>query len=59
MKNNCKNAKKSSLKQNDTLDIFLAVNGCCYGIENQPNKEDYQKLCGQEFQQLISDSAKV
>jgi hypothetical protein len=38
---------------------ILAVNGCCYGIENQPNKEGYQKLCGQEFWQLISDSETV
>jgi hypothetical protein len=58
MKDNFKNAEKTLLKQNATLKV-LAVNGCCYGIENQPNKEGYQKLCGQEFWQLISDSATV
>lgn len=55
MKDNFKNAEKVLLKQDPKLKI-LAVNGCCYGIENQPNKEGYQKICGQEFWQLISNS---
>lgn len=55
MKDNFKNAEAILLKQNSKLNV-LAVNGCCYGIENQPNKEGYQKICGQEFWELISDS---
>lgn len=31
-----------------------SVNGCCYGRDNQPNKGDYWKLCGQEFWEFIS-----
>lgn len=30
------------------------VNGCCYGIENKPDKGDYIKLCGQQFWEFIS-----
>jgi Type II restriction endonuclease EcoO109I len=55
MKQNFKNAEKTLLKQQKNMKV-IAVNGCCYGIENQPNKEGYQKVCGQEFWQLISDS---
>ncbi len=32
----------------------IAVNGCCYGKDNNPNKGDYYKLCGQEFWEFIS-----
>lgn len=55
MKDNFKSAEKTLLKQNPNLNV-LAINGCCYGIENQPNKDGYQKICGQEFWQLISNS---
>jgi len=34
---------------------MVAVNGCCYGKDNQPDKGDYLKLCGQEFWRFISD----
>jgi len=30
------------------------INGCCYGIENNPDKGDYFKYCGQEFWKFIS-----
>ncbi len=33
---------------------LIAVNGCCYGRDNKPEKGDYQKLCGQPFWELIS-----
>jgi len=33
---------------------LIAVNGCCYGRDNKPEKGDYQKLCGQPFWSLIS-----
>lgn len=56
MKDNFKKAKKilgsnlsSSLK-------VVAVNGCCYGKDNQPDKSDYLKLCGQQFWTFISGS---
>jgi hypothetical protein len=34
----------------------VAVNGCCYGRDNHPNKGAYQKLCGQRFWEFISGS---
>ena len=32
----------------------IAVNGCCYGKENNPDKGEYLKLCGQRFWAFIS-----
>lgn len=37
----------------DTTNI-VAVNGCCYGRDNRPDKGDYFKLCGQQFWSFIS-----
>ena len=34
-----------------------AVNGCCYGRDETPDKGDFQKLCGQRFWDFISGSA--
>lgn len=36
-----------------------AINGCCYGRDNRPEKGDYQKLCGQRFWQFISGSDRL
>jgi hypothetical protein len=33
---------------------IIAVNGCCYGKDNNPDKEGYYKYCGQRFWELIS-----
>lgn len=33
---------------------ITAVNGCCYGKDDSPDKGDYLKLCGQRFWELIS-----
>lgn len=32
----------------------VAINGCCYGRDNKPDKGDYHKLCGQAFWEFIS-----
>jgi len=32
----------------------VAVNGCCYGKDDTPDKGDYLKLCGQRFWEFIS-----
>ena len=32
----------------------VAVNGCCYGKDDNPDKGDYLKLCGQRFWEFIS-----
>ncbi|NBC82608.1 MAG: cytosolic protein [Bacteroidetes bacterium] len=34
--------------------IIRAVNGCCYGKDNNPDKGDYFKYCGQDFWEFIS-----
>jgi hypothetical protein len=31
----------------------IAVNGCCYGKDDNPEKGDYLKLCGQRFWEFI------
>ncbi|NOY96326.1 MAG: cytosolic protein [Chlorobi bacterium] len=48
-----KTAKKTLRTSNSQLNI-IAVNGCCYGRENRPDKGDYFKYCGQSFWEFIS-----
>jgi hypothetical protein len=48
MKDNFKQAKRIAGAH------IAAVNGCCYGIDDNPNKGDYQKLCGQRFWEFVS-----
>ncbi len=45
------------IRQGDRTTNVIAINGCCYGRENQPDKGGYYKYCGQEFWQLISKEA--
>jgi len=42
------------LKTNNPKIHVIAVNGCCYGKDNKPEKGNYQKLCGQRFWEFIS-----
>lgn len=53
-----KTAKKTLRTSNSQLNI-MAVNGCCYGRDNQPDKGDYFKLCGQKFWEFISGDANL
>ena len=48
-----KTAKKTLRTSNSQLHI-IAVNGCCYGKENNYDKGDYFKYCGQQFWEFIS-----
>lgn len=48
-----KTAKKTLRTSNSQLHI-VAVNGCCYGKDNNPDKGDYFKYCGQRFWEFIS-----
>lgn len=48
-----KTAKKTLRTSNSQLNI-VAVNGCCYGKDNQPDKGEYFKYCGQRFWEFIS-----
>ncbi len=48
-----KTAKKALRTSNSKLNI-TAVNGCCYGRDNKPDKGDYYKYCGQKFWEFVS-----
>ncbi len=51
-----KTAKRTLRTSNSGLNV-LAVNGCCYGRDNNPDKGDYFKYCGQRFWEFISGEA--
>lgn len=51
-------AKKTLRTSNSKLQI-IAVNGCCYGKDNRPDKGDYFKYCGQSFWEFISGSSEL
>ncbi|CDN32656.1 conserved hypothetical cytosolic protein [Mucinivorans hirudinis] len=46
-------ARKTLRTSNSTINI-IAVNGCCYGKDNTPDKGSYFKYCGQQFWEFIS-----
>lgn len=37
----------------------IAINGCCFGKDNKPDKGEYLKLCGQRFWEFISGNEKL
>ena len=37
----------------------VAINGCCYGKDNKPDKGDYHKFCGQRFWEFISNDRNI
>jgi hypothetical protein len=53
MKDNFRKAKRI-LQTNISQTNIVAVNGCCYGKNNKPDKGEYIKLCGQRFWEFIS-----
>ena len=56
LKDNFTEATRVLRQRNRTLNV-IAVNGCCYGRDSNPDKSGYLKLCGQEFWELISGDA--
>jgi len=48
-----KTAKRTLRTSNSSVSI-IAVNGCCYGRDKNPDKGDYFKYCGQRFWEFIS-----
>ena len=50
---NFKTAKRT-LGTNSNLRNVIAVNGCCFGKDDTPDKGDYLKLCGQRYWSFIS-----
>lgn len=53
MKSDFKTASKTLRTSNSKLQI-VPINGCCYGRDNNPDKGDYFKYCGQRFWEFIS-----
>ncbi len=53
-----KTAKKTLRTSNSQLNI-VAINGCCYGRDNKPDKGDYFKYCGQRFWDFISGDSNL
>lgn len=53
MKDHFRKAKRI-LRTNVSKTNVVAVNGCCYGKDDSPDKGPYLKLCGQRFWELIS-----
>ncbi|MCE2403043.1 cytosolic protein [Candidatus Poribacteria bacterium] len=53
LKDNFRKAKRI-LRTNTLSANVVAINGCCYGKNQKPDKGDYLKLCGQKFWEFIS-----
>lgn len=53
MRADFKTAQKTLRTSNSQLYI-KAVNGCCYGRDNNSDKGDYFKYCGQKFWEFVS-----
>ena len=53
LRDNFRQAKRI-LRTNTSSANVVAVNGCCYGKDRNPDKGDYLKLCGQQFWKFIS-----
>lgn len=53
MKDDFKRAKRIRGRNSKGVGT-VAVNGCCYGKDDNPDKGDYLKFCGQRFWEFIS-----
>ncbi len=53
-----KTAKKTLRTSHSELNI-IAINGCCYGRDNNPDKGDFFKYCGQRFWTFISGDSEL
>lgn len=58
MRSDFKTAQKTLRTSNSKLHI-VAINGCCYGQDNKPDKGDYFKYCGQRFWEFISGKSNL
>lgn len=54
MQDNFNQAKRILRSSGSRSRNIMAINGCCYGREPNPDKGDYFKYCGQEFWAVIS-----
>jgi hypothetical protein len=58
MKSDFKSAARTLRTSNSGLQV-VAVNGCCYGKDANPDKGDYFKYCGQQFWAFLSGDLKL
>ncbi|TDP60914.1 PmeII family type II restriction endonuclease [Flavobacterium dankookense] len=58
MKGSFITAQKTLRTSNSKLQV-IAVNGCCYGRDNKPDKGTYYKYCGQKFWEFISGDSNL
>ena len=58
MRDNFIKAKRILRTSNSRIEV-IAVNGCCYGKDNNPDKGDYFKLCGQRLWEFISGNGNL
>ena len=59
MQENFRQASKIYRTNNHDNANIIAVNGCCYGQDNQPDKGDYFKYCGQRFWEFMSGNSEL
>lgn len=53
--NNFNAAKRSFATSGGAVGMnIICIEGCCYGIDNSPDKGTHHKLCGQRFWEFIS-----
>ncbi|MCS7061015.1 MAG: PmeII family type II restriction endonuclease [Anaerolineae bacterium] len=53
LRDDFKRAKRIHRTNNPHSQV-VAINGCCYGRDEQPDKGDYYKYCGQQFWTFIT-----
>ncbi len=58
MKDNFRKAKRI-LGTNTSKVNIVAINGCCYGRDNKPEKDEYLKLCGERYWYFISGNKQL
>jgi len=50
---------KRTIRTGTTAIQVVAVNGCCYGRDDNPDKGNYYKYCGQRFWEFISGNKEL
>lgn len=58
MQDDFRKAKQTIRTSNSNIHV-IAVNGCCYGRNNKPDRGEYYKYCGQKFWEFISGNAEL
>ena len=58
MRGSFKTAQRTLRTSNSQMQV-IAINGCCYGRDNKPDKGDYYKYCGQKFWEFVSGDSNL